>query len=501
MTATTVIVGSGAGGLFAALTAAKRGRRVVVIEAAKAVGGLLNPFRRGAHVFDAGLHYIGGCGPRGLFAQLLERLELDVCFREIDPEGFDRIVVPGFEIRVPRGRDAYRERLANAFPSERAGIDGFFSALGSLSEALPRSFDALHDLTDSGDRATAPPASVAQLARETYQSFLARHVTAPALRAVLAAQSGNYALPPSRASAFVALATLDHYLDGAFYPVGGSGALRDALVGAIVERGGEVATQQMATRIHVRGGRARAVECANGRLFEADAIVSNADAATTLLDLVDPSSLSPRARDRVERLVPSLGAASLFLGARGGGELLERAGVTAANEWHFDAVDPEDGYVEALAGRTGIRSAFFSSPSIKDPSSAARGDATLTVIAPQPWAPWAAWADRRAMRRGAEYESAKAALRDALLARVERRVPGFVSRADVVDLGTPLSTTSFVGARCGGSYGPAHMPGQSGPLRGTVKTPIPGLYLAGASVFGAGVVWSALSGWVAGQLV
>lgn len=491
------MIGSGAGGLVAALTAARRGHDVTVLEAGKAIGGLLNPFRRGHHRFDTGLHYIGACGPDGLFRQLLERLEVDVSMAEIDPDGFERVVMPGYAVRVPRGAAAYRERLARDFPGERRGLERVFGVIEAFGRSLPPSLSDVND-------ASSPLHGVdlgAALSRETFEAFLARHVKDPLLLGVLAAQSGNYALPPSRAAAFTGVSILEHYLrEGAFYPRGGSGALRDALVAALEVRGVELVTQHAVERIRVQGGRARGVRCAGGREISADVVVSNVDAATTMLDLVDRTALDPRALERFERLAPSLGSVCLFVGARGQAARLLAAGLGPANEWWFDDVDPERGYAAALDGRAELRSAFFSSPSLKDPAHGS-SDATLTVLATSPFAPFAPWADARTRRRGPAYEAMKARVRDALVERVEARVPGLVATADAIDVSTPATTRTFVGARLGGSYGPAHAPGQAGLLRGRVASPIPGLYLAGASVFGAGVVWSALSGWAAGNAV
>jgi all-trans-retinol 13,14-reductase len=58
-----IVIGSGIGGLTAALTAANAGLGVLVLEAGKQLGGYTNPFKRGRYSFDPGLHYIGECGP------------------------------------------------------------------------------------------------------------------------------------------------------------------------------------------------------------------------------------------------------------------------------------------------------------------------------------------------------------------------------------------------------------------------------------------------------
>lgn len=109
-----VVVGSGPGGLTAAACMATAGRRVLVLEAHDLAGGNAQVFRR-HHVnadggrdeyeFDVGVHYLGDCGPGGLFPSIFAGLGVGdrMRFRPLDPDGFDTLEFPDLTFVVPAG--------------------------------------------------------------------------------------------------------------------------------------------------------------------------------------------------------------------------------------------------------------------------------------------------------------------------------------------------------------------------------------------------------------
>ena len=94
------------------------------------------------------------------------------------------------------------------------------------------------------------------------------------------------------ASAFLCLMLLDHYFDGAYYPKGGSTALRDAFLTGLRGHKAVLTAGAPVTRIE-RRGEEFCVSTKSGDQYTARAVVSNADPIITFRQLVDPAR-SPR---------------------------------------------------------------------------------------------------------------------------------------------------------------------------------------------------------------
>ena len=116
------------------------------------------------------------------------------------------------------------------------------------------------------------------------------------------------------------------------------------------------------------------------------------------------------------------------------------------------------------------------------------GMTSLEVMTPAPFGLFSAWADLPPAERGNDYRELKRKLQDELLTQLDQRLPGVIGHLEVVDMSTPLSMASWVGAVDGGLYGPAQTPGQSVPFRFSTSTHLPNLFLAGAGVYGGGIL-------------
>ncbi|MDL1920918.1 FAD-dependent oxidoreductase, partial [Chloroflexi bacterium CFX5] len=90
-----IIIGSGAGGLTAALALARAGKKVLVLEQHDRPGGWTHSFTLNGYRFSPGVHYIGALQEGGGLRRIYDGLDVsqDLAFVELNPDGYDHIIV------------------------------------------------------------------------------------------------------------------------------------------------------------------------------------------------------------------------------------------------------------------------------------------------------------------------------------------------------------------------------------------------------------------------
>ncbi len=504
-----IIVGAGLGGLSAAAILARRGRRVLVVDRHYVAGGNATIFKRRGYEFDVGLHYIGGCQPGGPVQRVLRAAGAEgVVFEEMDPDGFDTLVFPDFTFRVPKGTAAYHRRLREQFPDEQRGIDRYVSLVEALVALQGASAGHLAALAQ-----TLPGALLLlRWVGSTFGAFLDTCTSNPRLRAVLSAQSGDYGLPPSRASLVIGAGLPAHYMAGAYFPRGGGQVISDSLVESLERNAGKVLLRTSVERILVERGRVSGVEIESKhlgrRIVRAPIVVSNADLKQTMERLLGPAHVKPKvlARTRAFEMSPALGV--LYLGVR---RDLRAEGHPNTNYWIHPSYDAELPYAAVARGEfSEVPTTYISIASVKDPTNshlAPQGITNLQIMSlvpstPEAWGTTAAEVASGAYSKSAAYRARKEAFSASLLSAARRVFPTLGDEIAYQEVATPLTHQRFTSSTGGTSYGIAVTPAQFLWNRPSARTDIQGLYLAGASCrTGPGIVGALLSGAVAASAV
>lgn len=497
-----IVIGSGMGGLACACALTHMGYKVLVLEQHFVAGGLTQTFEREGFRWDVGVHYLGGMGEGGAGRRVLDWLcNGAIQFTSMGPV-YDTVHFPdGFQLQFARPEQALKLELQERFPGSRAELDAFFTALADAERASRPIFAQ-----------RAMPALVATIYRFMHEgeiekwwgrstaTVLAELISDPRLRAVLAAQRGDYGPVAAQSSFGMHALIMRHYFGGAYYPQHGAKAFADALVPVIENGGGQVRVRAAVTQILVENGTAVGVRLKNGTELRAPRIFSDAGAHNTVAELLPEALRSSDWAREVASLAPSACYVGMYLGLQGD---VRAGGATSSNHWYYESWDLEDSLWSDPANDPPAPAMFISFPSLKDPADAAArsGRHTAEIVAFTDWEVFRRWEGSRVGRRPAEYAEFKRVLEAKLLAQFARHFPALAPLVVHSELSTPLSNLAFTGAPQGGAYGLATTPQRFLSRSLNVKTPIPGLYLVGQDVASPGVTGALMGGVLAAAAI
>lgn len=490
-----IVIGSGIGGLACAAALARCGKSVLLLERQNTAGGLTQSFSRSGFRWDVGLHYLGEMGPGGEARPVIDWLSGGaIAFAPLG-DVYDVFHFPGnFTVNFARPRAALERELKANFPGSAAEIDAFFAALVEAvhagralftRRALPGLFADIfglwhrHDIQKWWGRSSA--------------EVVGGLIGDPRLRAVLSAQRGDYGgMEPEKTSFGIHAAVMSHYLNGAFYPVGGAGAFAKALVPVIEQAGGALRLNARVQSLHIENGAATGVQLDDGTSLYASAIFSDIGARNTVGLLPAELRESPWAKE-VLTFEPSVCHVTLYIGLNGD---IRAHGASQSNHWFYESWDEQGGVWRGPVEEASAPGLFVSFPSLRDPSHAADDHErhTAEVVATVSWDQFARWEDSTLQSRPEAYAQFKAAIQRSLRAQFARHFPELAPMVVFHELSTPLTMAAYSGAQHGASYGLEVSPRRFLSNALNVRTPVPGLYLTGQDVTSPGVTGAMMGG-------
>ena len=492
-----IVIGSGMGGMTTAAALSRMGRKVLLLEQAQTIGGLTHSFSREGFTWDVGLHYCGTFGRDQRAGRILKWLSDGTI--EFSSVGtiYDILHFPeGFEIPVARPAAAYTMELKERFPDNASEIDAYFEALLSAEEtmhsiaaerAMPGSIRNAHHWWNKK--------RFQRWCGRTTSEVIADLVTDPKLAAVLSAQWGTYGGKPTEASFGVHALVIGHYLEGAYYPVGGAAAIAKGLVPVIEAAGGSARAGTPVAEILVEDGRSVGVRTSLGDEFRAPVIVSDIGAGETVKRLLPSEILQQDWASEIATYKPSICHFQMYLGFEGD---IASLGASRANHWYYNSWDTNDA-IWSTSDDDAVPMMFVSFPTLKDPAHdpgpSNRHTGELLV-----WADWSSVAKYATHRTGAlasEWVELKQRIESRLMECFAAKFPALAPLVAYQELGTPLATASFTGHEKGAFYGVETTPRRILSDALSARTPVPGLFLTGQDVMTPGIA-GALAGGILG---
>lgn len=304
-----IVIGSGFGGLAAAVRLGARGYDVTVLERHDQPGGRARVFRENGFTFDA--------GPTVITAPFLFEELWELCGKKLSDDVDLRPVAPFYRIRFHDGDvfdyqgdpDRMRAEVARVSPEDVAGYERFVK---TSQEIFDIGFEKLAHVPFGSwvDMAKIVPQMVKLQSYRTVYGLVSRYVKNEKLRQVLSFHPLLVGGNPFNTTSIYSLIPYLERKWGVHFPIGGTGALVRGLVGLIEGQGGRIQYGATVEEILVDDGRAAGVRLTSGDVLPADIVVSNADSAYTYRRLLPKEH---RARWTDEKLARARYSMSLFV--------------------------------------------------------------------------------------------------------------------------------------------------------------------------------------------
>jgi len=469
-----VVIGAGNGGLTAALTLARAGRKVALLERHNVPGGCATSFVRGRFEFEVALHQLSGMGTermpgplRGILSEfgVLDKLEF------VEMENLYRVVFPGgIDVTLPTDRQGIVEVLGGLFPKEKDAVASFLDLVYTYSLEMVQGVFFRDPLISKEKYPT--------FFRYTFRNVedvLDEFFTDPYLKAILSVYWGYTGVPP-RLMPFSDLAViLWAYIEfKPFHLKGGSQALSNALLDAYLKAGGEARFNCAARSIEVEGGRVRAVVTEHGDRLDTSYVISNASTVHTYLDLVGSHRLP---QDDLLKIKGRTVGPSAFTVYMGFDCTPEELGVFETSNFIVATIDM-DSASEKMRTLEPQDWAMFSCYDVSDPDFSPPGTCQGALVCLQYADPWYRVEPHA-------YAETKYRYADAMISLAERVFPNLRAHIEECEAASPLTHMRYLGHPGGAIYGFDQYAKDSAFFL-TNQSSIEGLYHAGSWVTGGG---------------
>lgn len=306
---TATVIGSGLGGLAAAIRLGARGYRVRVLEKLDSLGGRARVHHDNGFVFDA--------GPTIITAPFLLEELWSLCGRKLADDVELKLMSPFYRIQFDDGEtfdysgdlDKTRSEIARFSPQDVDGYERYMKA----SEAIYRvGFEELgHVPFDNwSDMLRIVPEMLKLKSYQSVYRMVSKYVSNERLRIVLSFHPLLIGGNPFATTSIYSLISFLEQKHGVYSAIGGTGKIVEGMAALARSQGADIRLNCEVEKIEVENGRAVGTRLKSGEYLPADIVVSNADSAWTYRHLIDESARKNWTNRKVKRSKMSNG---LFL--------------------------------------------------------------------------------------------------------------------------------------------------------------------------------------------
>jgi phytoene desaturase len=468
-----VVIGSGFGGLAAAVRLSALGWQVQVFDRLGTPGGRARVHEIDGFRFDAGPTII-------TVPQLFEDL-WKLCGRRLADDVQLVSLDPFYRVRFDDGswfdysgdEQRMRAEVTRICATDLPGYEAF---VREADLCFREGFEALGSTAfrHIGDLIAAVPNMVRMRGWRTIWQMACKHFKSPKLRVAFSFHplliGGN---PRAVTCTYSLINSLERQF-GVHWAMGGTGSLVRGLVNLLASRGVPVRLNAEVQRIVVEDGQAKGVLLASGERIDADIVVSNGDTAWTYKYLVEPQHRRRWSDRRLDRMHYSMGLFVWYFGTKRRFDTLPHHQIVLGPRYQ--------GLLDDIFKRHHLAedfSLYLHRPTATDPQMAPPGCDTFYALSPVPH-----------LDSGTDWATAAEGYRARIQRRLEQTVmPGLGESIVVSHMTTPQQFQDELLSYKGAGFGMEPRLLQSAWFRPHNRSEdVRGLYIVGASGHpGAGV--------------
>lgn len=490
-----IIIGAGVGGLVCGNYLVRMGKKVLILEHGRTVGGNISGIRRKGYYFDAGSQSTENVG---ILFPILQDLGI------FDPGDWDRAdwrwVTPDCDVDL-KDFEQIRGDFKRAFPASASDIDAWFDFIEPGCELMKDLMSSTFPLLRRGaeryrilarmSRTGLPMLKVMPEAMRGPGSEKGREIFRDPRLAFLFCEFGD-----ANMLLFMYFSFWYSFLYDYTYPKGGLAALAHMLADSFREKGGEIKLSSTVDKVLTAGDTAVGVETSEGERYLAGKIVNTGNPRRLVTQMCDPALFPAKYRAQMANGPVSISVATAFLGLDMPDDELART-MRAHHTMYWRTYGTSADIYDPDLHRKNW--SMLSWCSMHDKSLAPDGRNSLIVQIPIPYDWMNGWGTGSSdpMARNDAYRKLKEKVLDDVVEDTEYILPGLRGRLEYRELATPRTLSRYTlnpqGSIMGWSYDMYRTP-----LFGRFarfKTPVKNLYMAGHyAIWPGGIVFSALSG-------
>lgn len=474
-----VVIGSGLGGLVSANILARHGYKVCVLEKNNQFGGNLQTFVREKHIFDTGVHYIGGLAKGENLYRYFKYLGImdGLKLQKMDEDRYDVVTFDDDEVEYnhAQGYANFTRSLVKQFPKEKEAIQKYCAKIKETCNAFP-----LYNLEDGSNY----DLSLLSLKITDYLDSITDNEL---LKSVLAGTNFLYA-GYENTPFYVHALSINSYIQSAWRCVNGGSQITKLLIRKLKEFGGEIYKYKEVVKFEFVDDKLDHVITKNGDVVKGNLFISNIEPKLTV-KMLEGKGMRKSYIKRINNIESVISGFSIYIILKP-----NTFKYLNYNYYHFKEVSniwktqdyTNKSWPEGYMVTMGVH---------KNQTEWAESLSALTYMRFEDVEKWKDTKNTVAEKedRGKTYENFKKEKTEIFIDELEKKFPNIRDCIQSVHTSTPLSYRDYIGSNKGSIYG--YVKDAENPLKSFMspKTKLKNLFFTGQSLNMHGILGVTIS--------